>query len=101
MIAGTMIDISQFKRVEYQLRRNQELLRGLYYITSSQQVSFDQKVLDLLLMGNRTFEMDTGALYRIEGESLVVENIYPEEDIVRGTILNVSETFTRGNPARK
>jgi PAS domain S-box-containing protein len=95
MIAGTMIDISQFKRVEYQLRRNEESLRALYDITSSQQVSFDQKVLDLLLMGNRTFEMDAGTLYRIDGENIIVENSYPEEGVARGTVLKISETYTR------
>ena len=95
LIAGTLIDISQFKRIENQLRTNEESLRTLYDITSSQQVSFEQKVENLLQMGNQTFQMDVGILFRLESEKLRVESISPESDVTRDTLINITETYTR------
>ncbi len=95
LIAGTLIDISQFKRIEYQLRRNEESLRALYDITSSQQVSFEQKVTDLLLMGNNTFRMDLGVLYHLDGEKLQVENVYPDDNLTNGSLVRISDTYVR------
>lgn len=98
LIAGTMIDITSFKRVEYQLRRNEESLRALYDITSSQQLTFQQKISDLLMMGSRTFDMEHASLNRVEGENLIVEHVYPDDGLLMGkpgTVLRLSDTFTR------
>lgn len=95
LIAGTMINISQFKRIEYQLRRNEESLRALYDITSSQQLTYQQKVIDLLSMGSRTFNLDTGSIGRISNENLIIEQIYPQDLCESGTVLNISDTFAR------
>ena len=95
LIAGTMIDISQFKRIEYQLRRNEESLRALYDITSSQQLTYEQKALDLLMMGSRTFELDSALIGRIDGEDLVVDFSYPEDGLQPGRVIKLSDTYTR------
>jgi PAS domain S-box-containing protein len=98
LIAGTMIDITSFKRIEYQLRRNEESLRGLYDITSSQQLSFEQKISNLLMMGSRTFDMESASLNRIEDEYLIVEHVFPDTGLsmgLPGSVMRLGDTFTR------
>ena len=95
LIAGTMVNISQFKRIEYQLRRNEESLRALYDITSSQQLTYQQKAIDLLMMGGRTFNLDSGMIGRISGDQIIIDHIYPEDLAEPGTVLNIADTFAR------
>jgi PAS domain S-box-containing protein len=98
LIAGTMIDITSFKRIEYQLRKNEEALRGLYDITSSQQLSFDQKIADLLRMGSQTFDMESASLSWLQGDEMLIAHVYPENGGPVGpvgTVVKLSDTFSR------
>ncbi|HMN59256.1 MAG TPA: PAS domain S-box protein, partial [Anaerolinea sp.] len=80
MIAGTLVDITSYKRIEYILRRNEEALRSLYDITSSLSLTFENKLHNLLMMGVQTFELDLGYLGKVKDEQLQAVYAYPETD---------------------
>jgi len=42
-IAGTLADVTQGRQAEYERRRGEESIRGLYAIISSQEMSFSAK----------------------------------------------------------
>ncbi len=95
LIAGTLVDITSYKRIEYILRRNEEALRSLYDITSSLSLAFEKKLNNLLMMGAQTFELDYGFLGKVNGEQLSVVYSYPEYDAQDTTNLDMGLTFTR------
>jgi PAS domain S-box-containing protein len=61
-IISVVTDLTERKEVEYTLRRSEESMRSLYYITSSQDIGFDDKVNGLMVLGCQHFEMDAGIL---------------------------------------
>jgi PAS domain S-box-containing protein len=95
MIAGTLVDITASKRIEFMLRHNEESLRSLYDISSSQVLSFDRKVINLLMMGAKSFELDFGTIGRLDGETLVLEYVFPETEGARGKVEDLSKSYAR------
>ena len=95
MIAGTLVDITSYKRIEYILRRNEEALRSLYDITSSLSLSFEKKLHNLLMMGAQTFELDFGYLGKVNGDQLSIVYSYPEFDAQIQPQLEIGHTFSR------
>ena len=95
MIAGTLVDITSYKRIEYILRHNEEALRSLYDITSSLSLTFEKKLRNLLMMGAQTFELDYGYLGRVEGDQLSLEYVFPEMGNVQPVSLEIGTTFAR------
>ena len=95
MIAGTMVDITSYKRIEYILRRNEEALRSLYDITSSLSLEMESKLRNLLMMGAQTFDLDQGYLARVEGDQLILRNTFPEFADQTGKAIPIGDSFTR------
>ncbi len=95
MIAGTLVDITSYKRIEYILRHNEEALRSLYDITSSLSLTFEKKLRNLLMMGAQTFELDFGYLGRVEGDELILEYAFPEMGHSQPQKVEIGLTFTR------
>lgn len=96
MISGTFVDISSFKRIEYMLRRNEQALRSLHDITSSQSLPFDQKIDHLLQVGIQTFGMDYAYVGKLAGNALLIESSHPfEGGFQEGMTLEIEHTFTR------
>jgi PAS domain S-box-containing protein len=95
MIAGTLVDITSYKRIEYILRHNEEALRSLYDITSSLSLTFEKKLRNLLMMGAQTFELDFGYLGRVEGDQLSLEFAFPEIGFAQPLSLDIGSTFAR------
>ena len=95
MIAGTLVDITSYKRIEYILRHNEEALRSLYDITSSLSLTFEKKLRNLLMMGAQTFELDFGYLGRVQGDQLVLEFVFPEMGFAQPDTLDIGSTFAR------
>ncbi len=96
MISGTFVDITSFKRIEYMLRRNEQALRSLHDITSSQSLPFDQKIDHLLQVGVQTFGVDFSYVGRLSENALFIEAVYPfEGGFQEGMLLEIEHTFTR------
>ena len=95
MIAGTMVDITSYKRIEYILRRNEEALRSLYDITSSLSLSMENKLDHLLRLGTQTFDMERGYLGQIQGDVVFVRNGYPPDDETMERVIDIQRTFAR------
>lgn len=95
MIAGTMVDITSYKRIEYILRRNEEALRSLYDITSSLSLSMENKLDHLMRLGTQTFDMERGYLGQVRGEMLFLRNSYPPDDEARDRVIDIQRTFVR------
>jgi PAS domain S-box-containing protein len=95
LIAGTMVDITSYKRIEYILRRNEEALRSLSDITSSLSLTFEKKLSNLLMLGTQTFELEYGFLGRISGDNLAMDYVYPEESHDQPLVVDSGLTFLR------
>ena len=87
-------DISERKNVELALRKSGESIRGLYTITSSQQLNFSEKLQALLVMGCQNFGMEAGVLAHITGDRYeVIEASGQMEPFTRGSVLAAADTF--------
>ncbi|GAP05993.1 protein containing PAS domain S-box [Anaerolinea thermolimosa] len=95
MIAGTMVDITSYKRMEYILRRNEEALRSLYDITSSLSLSMENKLDHLLRLGTQTFDMERGYLGQVQGDVVFLRNVYPPDDEAIKQRVDIQRTFAR------
>lgn len=95
IISGTFVDITSYKYIEDMLRRNEEFLRLLVNISSSQMLSFAEKIADLLKMGCQTFELEVGMLGRLENNQLFVDTIFPAQSRLAGSVLPLDKTYSR------
>jgi len=71
-VAGTLTDITERRQAEEALRKEQEAIRSLYDISSSQEMDFTGKLRAILEMGCRYFGLETGILARLAGADLTV-----------------------------
>ena len=93
-ISGTLTDITERKKAENALRRSEETIRALYNITSSQQLSFSEKVQALLVMGSQHFDMDTSLLAHITGTRYEIQECFaPGRQFTKGIILDLAHTY--------
>jgi len=65
-------DISDRKQVEGELLAGEAALRTLYEAASSPNLSFEERLQDLLAMGRHHFQLDVGAIARVEGKSFAI-----------------------------
>ena len=61
---------------EEALRINEQSIRDLYEVTSSREMSFDQKVQALMQLGCRRFQLPIGVLTCLEGQNLKIKASY-------------------------
>lgn len=65
---GVVVDLTERKITESILRKNQEAMRALVSIASSQSLTLEEKLQAILVMGCQIFEMDLGIVARVNGD---------------------------------
>ncbi|MBI4498793.1 MAG: PAS domain S-box protein [Chloroflexi bacterium] len=89
-------EIAERKRSEEALQNSERTVRALYEATSSQHLSFAEKVQALLAMGCQRFALSTGMLARIEDERYEVVEVHtPDTGIRKGDIFALGQTYCR------
>lgn len=96
-ILNTIIrDNTGRKRAELALSKSETTIRSLYNITSSQHLSFAEKLQALLVMGCQHFDLERGMLLHVSGERCEVVEVWPEEDKpALDAALRLADTFSR------
>jgi len=93
-ISGTLTDITEHKAAENALSRSEESIRILYNITSSQQLTYSEKVQALLVMGCQHYEMQIGLLAHISGDRYEIQESYASRNgLSNGVILSLEMTY--------
>ena len=104
-IEGTLLDVTERKRVEEALaaerrmaeealRQSEAAVRSLHEIAGSQDLSFREKVRSLVTLGSEVLGMELAALHQIEGESyVVVDAKSPGNIVLRGERGDMRDTF--------
>jgi diguanylate cyclase (GGDEF)-like protein/PAS domain S-box-containing protein len=96
ILEGTILDVSEHKRVEEALRESEASILSLYNIASAQNPTFDHKAQAILELGCQRFGMAIGILARVQGERYEVVAVRaPDNSIVRGAVLELSDTYCR------
>ena len=91
---STDIDISAQKQAEDALRCSEERMHTLYNVTSQQELTFDQKMQELLSLGAEQFGLAVGSLARVQNERYqVVQAVAPNNVLQAGMELAVSDTY--------
>ncbi len=96
MISGTFSDISSYKRIETMLRQNEDALRSLYDIASSQTFGVSEKIDRLLEMGCNTFGIEQAMLARVDEGQVTVEALRPRGvTSARKQVFDIGDTLAR------
>ncbi|MXV63543.1 PAS domain-containing protein [Natronorubrum sp. JWXQ-INN-674] len=91
-------DVSERKRVERELHENNRTLQRLYSITADRELTFEQKVQQLLELGRERLGLDVGFMADIDERDDRFEVVYVTGDDDRlepGSISSLSETYCR------
>lgn len=87
-------DITERKQREQELLESEASMRALYQVTSAQNLTFDQRLKSLLLMGCEQFGLEIGILSHIEGDNYQVIAVEcPDGSIQKGAIVDLEKTF--------
>lgn len=96
ILEGTILDVSEHKRVEEALRESEASIFSLYNIASAQSLTFADKARAILELGCQRFGMEIGILAKVQEERYeVVAVCSPDNSIVRGAVLELSDTYCR------
>jgi diguanylate cyclase (GGDEF)-like protein/PAS domain S-box-containing protein len=96
ILEGTILDVSEHKRVEEALRESEAAILSLYNIASAQNLAFADKARAILELGCQRFGMEIGILAKVQDERYeVVAVCSPDNAIVRGAVLELSDTYCR------
>jgi len=96
ILEGTILDVSEHKRVEVALRESEASILSLYNIASAQNETFADKARAILELGCQRFGMEIGILAKVQDERYeVVAVCSPDNSIVRGAVLELSDTYCR------
>jgi PAS domain S-box-containing protein len=78
-VGGSIVvvtDVTERKNVEDALRKNEEFMRGMYNITSAQDLYFTDKILALLVLGTQFFNTEGAALVQSKKDAYQVVEMY-------------------------
>ncbi len=96
-IAGIAEDITNRKLAEQKSQAEEEALRDLYQIASSQKLTFHRRLQALLTMGRQKFGMEMGIISHIQGDRYQIQAIQTPSksslNIQTGDIFNLQDTF--------
>ena len=93
---AVVTDLTERKQAESHGMRDEESIRALYNIASSQQLSSSDKIQSLLAMGCGHFNLESGYLGRLDGEFFtVIETYSPDSQVAKDTIYSINQTFFR------
>ena len=89
-------DLTQRNLIEVERRKNDNFLRSVYDITSSQEILPSEKIQQLLQLGCQEFEMETGIFAKVYGEISVVLDYYTTNvDCLPGSTFVLNETYSK------
>jgi PAS domain S-box-containing protein len=78
------------------LEREQRRLNHLQQTTVSSEMSSQEKIRSLLVMGLDEFDMDVGILSRVEGSlNIIVAAVSPDNGLLPGVSFNMGNTYCR------
>ncbi|MDT7042757.1 PAS domain S-box protein [Candidatus Nitronereus thalassa] len=87
-------DITKRKAIENNLQVSERSIRQLYEITSSKNLSFDQKIRGLLILGCQRFGLPYGTLTKRVGKHLELEFLHaPDKCWVEHALVPICESF--------
>lgn len=105
-VVWTLLDVTDKRRAEQSLKRNEEAIRKLYSISSDRNLDFDGKVEKILELGTERFKLPTGVVTKFHHPSQTYMAIYGHSssgsvDIGRELPLKgtLSEMILRSNNA--
>ena len=88
------IDISAQHDAEDALRRSEERLHTLYNVTSRQELSFEEKIGELLQLGAEQFGLSLGSLAQVQGDCYrIAFSVSPGNVIPVGTEFATGSTY--------
>ncbi len=94
-LLGVAIDITDRNKFEQELRNNEAAIRALYKVTTSSDLSFEERVLQMLRMGCKRFQLEIGILSKIKESLYKIQNCYltTNIDIKQGDCFNLRDTY--------
>ena len=75
-VVWTLNDVTDKRRAEQSLQRNEEAIRKLYSISADPTSNFEEKVQKILELGTERFRMPTGVLTKINADTKSYKAIY-------------------------
>jgi PAS domain S-box-containing protein len=101
-IVATSREITRCKLAEQELRQSEACIRSMYKVTSSDLLSFEERLQGLLALGRLRFGLSIGILSRIDGDRFeVIEAQSPNQAIAKGEILSLADTYCQQTIAAK
>ncbi|HEY9707194.1 MAG TPA: PAS domain S-box protein, partial [Oculatellaceae cyanobacterium] len=89
-------NITKRKQAEQELRESTEIIHSLYEVTTNVQLSFDQRLQQLLEMGCQYFSLDFGIAAQVKGDFCDVFAVQsPNNEVEVGYVYDVRQTFCR------
>jgi PAS domain S-box-containing protein len=91
---GIQTDITQHKQAEQEMQKSEASIRELYEVTAAQNLSFEQRLDNLLAMGCRRFNLDMAALTQVKDGCYTILAVQPSDGaIAPGNSYNLEQTF--------
>ncbi len=75
-VVWTLLDVTDKRRAEQSLKRNEEAIRKLYSISADRNLEFDEKVKKILELGTERFRLPTGVVTQFHHPSKTYQAIY-------------------------
>ena len=87
-------NITKRKKAEEELRESTAIIHSFYEVTSNLQLSFDQRLQQLLEMGCQYFNLDFGIAAQVKGDFCDVFAVKsPNNEVEVGYVYDVRQTF--------
>jgi PAS domain S-box-containing protein len=95
-VVWTLLDITEKRRAERSLVKNEEAIRALYNVSGRSELSLNNKIDELLQLGRDQFKMDLGIFSRIDFDKRKyhVENVCSDDDLAsQGEVFDLDDTY--------
>lgn len=97
-IVWTLLDVTEKRRAERALIKNEEVIRDLYKVSSNRSLSFEEKIDRILSLGCDRFSLPYGILSKVDlkGRTYDIKYYYSQNDKLPlpNLTLNLDDTFS-------